>query len=70
MAGVEVEDAVGGGALLGGACIHQNHILRLLVCTRKVRVNYAQKCMCLRLLCSCLLCIFFRDGQANPIQTS
>ena len=50
--------------------IHQNHILRLLVCTCTARSNRAQKCTWLRLLCSCLLCIFFRGGQANPIQTS
>ena len=29
-----------------------------------------QKCKWLRLLCCSLLCIFFRGGQANPIQTS
>ena len=49
--------------------IHQNHILRLQVCTHTVRANCAQKCTRLLLLCCCLLCIFFHGGQANPIQT-
>ena len=49
------------------SCIHQNHILRLLVCTRTARVKNASGYVC---FAAVYFAFFFRGGQANPIQTS
>ena len=47
------------------SCIHQNHILRLQVCTRSACANCAQKCKWLRQLFAAFS-FYWWSSQSNP----
>ena len=52
------------------SCIHQNHILRLLVCTRTARANCAQNASGYVCFAAVYFVFFFHGGQSKQVEVS
>ena len=52
------------------SCIHQNHILRLQVCTRTVRANCAQKCRCFAAVYFAFSFMVVKPSQSKQVEVS